>query len=142
MQIESSVQINASIERVFAYVSDVQRQSEWVAAVSGVSDLSPGPLQVGSTFLLSLEFMGRQADARQEITVLEPNHAIIQTTTSGPIATEISITLEPSGSGTLLRNVTQAELGSLGRFAGPLITRTIKQQLETDLQRLRSILEL
>lgn len=141
MQIEASVEINAPVERVFAFVSDVERQPEWIGAVSSVSDLSPGPLQVGSTFQLALDFMGRQAEARQEITRLEPNQAITQATTSGPISTEISITLEPSGSGTILRNVTQAELGSLGRFAGPLVTRTIKHQLETDLQTLRSILE-
>ena len=141
MRIESSVVINAPVERVFAFISDVERQPDWITAVVRVSDLSPGPLQVGSTFQLSLAFMGKTAEAGQEITRLEPNRAITQKTTSGPIATEVTMTLEPADTGTLLRNVTEADLGSLGRFAGPMITRTIKRQLDTDLQTLRDMLE-
>lgn len=141
MRIESNVVINAPVERVFAFVTDVERQPDWIAAVERVSNLSPGPLQVGSTFRLSLAFMGKTAEADQQITRLDPNRAITQKTTSGPIATEVTMTLEPNGSGTLLRNVTEADLGSLGRFAGPMISRTIKRQLETDLQTLKRMLE-
>ncbi|HEX2281237.1 MAG TPA: SRPBCC family protein [Thermomicrobiales bacterium] len=141
MHIESSVVIDSPPERVFAFISDIQRQPDWIAAVQGVSNLSPGPLHVGSTFRLSLAFMGKTAEADQEITRLDPDRAITQTTTSGPIPTEVTMTLEPSGSGTLLKNSTRADIGSLGRFAGPMISRTIKRQLETDLQTLRGILE-
>lgn len=141
MRLESSVTINAPVERVFAYIADVERQPEWIGAVTSVSRADSGPIGVGSTFTLSLSYMGKSADAVQEITKFEPNRAIIQSTTSGPIATQITLLVEPAGSGTLVRNITEADISSLGRLAGPIVTRTINRQLETDLQTLREILE-
>lgn len=141
MRIESSVTIDAPVERVFDFIADVERQPEWIGAVTSVSEVSDSPARVGTTFMLSLAMMGKSAEARQEVTTLEPHRAFTQKTTSGPIPTEIAITLESSGEGTLVRNVTEADISSLGRFAAPLVTRTIRRQLEVDMQTLREILE-
>jgi uncharacterized membrane protein len=141
MRIESSVTINAPVERVFDYITDVTRQPEWVGAVTAVSDISSAPVDVGTTFMLSLAMMGKTADARQEVTALESNRTFTQRTISGPVPTEVAISLESSNGVTTVHNVTEADISSLGRFAAPLVTRTIKRQLEGDMQRLREILE-
>ncbi len=44
---ETSLDIGASAEEVWAVVADVERWPEWTASVSEVKLLSPGPLAVG-----------------------------------------------------------------------------------------------
>lgn len=138
---ESSIDINAPAEKVFAFIADVQRQPEWIGAVAGVSNVSSTPPGLGTTFDLSLALMGKTAEARQEVTRFEPNTAYAQKTTSGQIPTEITITMTENGGVTTVHNVTEADISSLGRLAGPLVARTIRRQLETDLHTLRDILE-
>ena len=141
MRVESSIDIQAPAERVFAFIADIERQPEWIGAVAGVSSLSSNPAQLGTTFVLSLALMGKSADATQEVTRFEPNRVYTQSTTSGPIPTEITITLTENGSTTTVHNVTEADISSLGRLAGPLVQRTIRRQLESDLHTLKDILE-
>lgn len=141
MRVESSIDIQAPAERVFAFIADIERQPEWIGAVAGVSNISSNPAQLGTTFQLSLSLMGKSADANQEVTRFEPNRVYTQSTTSGPIPTEITITLTEQGNTTTVHNVTEADISSLGRLAGPLVVRTIRRQLETDLQTLKGILE-
>jgi carbon monoxide dehydrogenase subunit G len=137
VQTEASITINAPAEKVFAFLSDIRRQPEWVGAVQEVTDVSEGP--VG--FRLHLALMGQTARARQEITRFEPNREIVQSTTSGPIPATISIFLTDQGDSTLVRNVTETDLSSLSRLLRPIATRTIRQQLDNDLQTLKRILE-
>ena len=141
MRVESSIDIQAPAERVFAYVADIARQPEWIGAVSAVSDISGTPVEQGTTFRLSLALMGKTAEADQEVTRFEPNRVFAQSTTSGPSPTEITITLSESGGVTTVHNVTEADISSLGRLAGPIVVRTIRRQLDTDLQTLKSVLE-
>lgn len=141
MRIESSVVINAPADQIFDFIADVQRQPEWIGAVTGVSNISNTPVGEGTTFEISLALMGKTARASQQVTRFEPNRAFTQATTSGPIPTEISITLVESGDSTTVHNVTEADISSLGRLAGPIAARTIRRQLETDLQTLRGIME-
>lgn len=141
MRIESSIQINAPAERIFAFISDVQRQPEWIGAVAAVSNVSDDTVGLGTTFELSLALMGKTARATQQVTRFEPHTAFTQKTSSGPIPTEISISLAENNGVTTVHNVTAADISSLGRLAGPLVSRTIRRQLETDLQTLRDIME-
>lgn len=141
MQTEASITINAPAEKVFAFLSDISRQPEWVGAVQEVTDLPDGPVGLGTTFRLHLALMGQTARARQEITRFEPNREIVQSTTSGPIPATISIFLTSQGDATLVLNVTETDLSSLSRLLRPIATRTIRQQLDNDLQTLKRILE-
>lgn len=141
MRVESRIDIHAPAARIFAFIADVQRQPEWIGAVSGVSNVSSDPVGLGTTFRLSLALMGKTAEADQAVTRFEPDTVFTQSTTSGPIPTEITISLSESNGVTTVHNVTEADISSLGRFAGPIVTRTIRRQLDTDLQTLKSLME-
>jgi carbon monoxide dehydrogenase subunit G len=141
MRIESSIVVQAPAAKIFDFIADIQRQPEWIGAVAAVRNISTTPAQLGTTFDLSLSLMGKSAEASQEVTRFEPGRAFSQQTTSGPIPTEITLTLNESGGVTTVQNVTEADISSLGRFAGPLVGRTIRRQLETDLNTLRDIME-
>ena len=141
MRVESSVVINQPVEQVFAFISDIARQPEWVGPVQAVKDLASGPVEVGTTFTLSLAFMGQSGDVQQMVTTLEPNRVFTQKSTSGPVPAEITFTVEPAEGGTLVRAVTEADDSSIPRLARPLVTRNINNQVKNDLQKLRELLK-
>lgn len=141
MRVEASIVIEQSVDRVFAFMSDIERQPEWVGPVQSVKDLPPGPVVVGTTFTLSLAFMGQSGDVRQMVTAIEPNQTYTQKSTSGPVPAEITFTVEPAEGGTLVRIVTEADDSSIPRLARGLVTRNINNQVKNDLQKLRELLE-
>jgi hypothetical protein len=85
--------------------------------------------------------MGQSGDVRQMVTTLEPNQIYTQKSTSGPVPAEITFTVEPAGSGTLVRAVTEADDSSISRLARGLVTRNINNQVKSDLQKLSELLE-
>lgn len=141
MRVEASVVVEQPVERVFAFISDIERQPEWVGPVQAVKDLVPGPVEVGTTFTLSLAFMGQSGDVQQVVTTLDPNRTYAQKSASGPVPAEITFTVEPTEGGTLVRTVTEADDSSIPRLARGLVTRNINNQVKNDLQKLRALLE-
>ncbi len=141
MRLEASVIIKQPVERVFAFISDVERQPDWVGAVQGVKDVSPGPVQEGSTYTLSLAFMGQAGDVQQIVTTLEPNRVYAQKSASGPVPAQTTFTVEPTEGGTLVRNVTEADDSNIPRLLRSMVTRNVNNQLKMDLAKLRELLE-
>lgn len=141
MRVEGSVTVNQPVERVFAFISEIERQPDWVGPVQAVKDLQPGPVQVGTTFTLTLAFMGQSGDVQQAVTILEPNRTYAQKSTSGPVPALITFTVEPAEGGTLVRNLTEADASDIPRMLRSMVTRNINKQLQTDLQKLRELLE-
>lgn len=142
MRVEHSVVIEQPAERVFAFIIDIERQPDWVGPVERVANIAPGPVQVGTTFTLTLGFMGRTAQAEQTVSRLEPNRVFEQKTTSGPIAAQVTLTVEPvDGGGSRVSNITEADISSVPRLARSFVRGTIESQVESDMQRLRGLLE-
>lgn len=140
MRLEASIVVEQPVEQVFAFITDIERQPEWVGPVQAVKNLAPSPVEVGATFTLSLAFMGQSGDVQQMVTTLEPNQTYTQKSTSGPVPAEITFTVEPTQGGTLVRTITEADDSSIPRLARGLVTRNINNQLKNDLQKLRDML--
>jgi len=68
MRFEQSIVINASADKVFAYVSDLERLPEWGAFKNAVRKTSDGPVGVGTTYETDGSQFGRHTD---KVTVTE-----------------------------------------------------------------------
>lgn len=62
LRIESSVVINRSIEEVFAFVTDVEKFSQWSAVAEEVKRTSEGPMGVGTMSSFVAHFLGRRLE--------------------------------------------------------------------------------
>ena len=47
---QSTITIQAPIDRVYAYLADFRRHPEWAKNLSKVTQVTPGPIAVGTVF--------------------------------------------------------------------------------------------
>ena len=47
---QSAITIQAPIDRVYAYLADFRRHPEWAKNLSKVTQVTPGPIAVGTVF--------------------------------------------------------------------------------------------
>ncbi len=71
-RVERSATIPAPAAEVFAYLSDLDRLSEWQAGVVSARRTSPGELGAGATALVVREVMGNRVEAPLTITEYDP----------------------------------------------------------------------
>ena len=75
------------------------------------------------------------------VTECEKNHVYGAKSTSGPVSMETRYEFETVEGGTRLHLNVTAELGGFIKFAGPLLTRRLKKQLQDDHANLKRLLE-
>lgn len=145
MRVEVGTVIKRPIEEVFSFMSDPRKHAEWVQPVESDSNLSSGPVQVGTTFHEENKFLGRHLGEEWTVTVYEPPHRYEQQATIKGAPMRIGMTLTPEGDGTRVDMVTEGDPSGLaGRFfklSEPIVARAIKNQQQTDLDTLKLILE-
>jgi len=70
---KTSIHINASVEDVFSYVTDLTRHGEWAANPLTVEAVSEEPISIGSEYRSHTRVMGKNVSAILRVTEYEPN---------------------------------------------------------------------
>ncbi len=126
-------------DRIFALLSDVSRQPEWIAEVEAISRLPEMPLHIGTTYDQSAKYYGRSVTIHQEIIGYHPNELIKQESTGG-MPTITSWFLEPDGSGTLVHFEFEGRPEDLYAIVAPALEGQIKRGFEEQIQKLKALL--
>jgi carbon monoxide dehydrogenase subunit G len=143
--IESSIKINASVEKVFAYITDIEKQMKTSQYVTGV-DIQ-GPLQVGTRYVVKTNTMGRTIETVNEIIAFEPNKKWSVKTFGTPPASDLVNTtlLESDGGSTKVTAQMDAVLMPAGMPNMPGMEDMMKKQMiagmDTALAALKKALE-
>ena len=140
-RIEVSVVINRPIEEVFAYVTNLENDTQWQSSVLESGLVGEGPLGVGTKTREVRKFMGRRLESVAEVTAYEPNAKIAFKSTSGPVQYEASYTFEPVDAGTKVTIVGEADTGGFFKLAEGLVVRQFEKEMQTALAALKDILE-
>jgi uncharacterized protein YndB with AHSA1/START domain len=142
---EISVVINRPVAEVCAYLNDVGNWADWRSDVLEAEQMSEGPVGVGTTLRLVMQWMGRRDETTLEVTEYEPNRKLKYWGTSGAGSAEHTYTFEPVEGGTRLTFVAEAEIGgSVKRLYGlaePILMRMAKRHMEGSFANLKDILE-
>jgi uncharacterized protein YndB with AHSA1/START domain len=133
------VAIDRAPEDVFALLTDIDRMPEWQnSAASASADVALGR---GTRIRETRRLMGREFKVVHEVTAYDPPHRFDVESVEGPIPLTIRHTLEPSGGGTHLEVVVEAQPKGMLRFAAAGIAKTGEAELRRDVERLKEILE-
>jgi hypothetical protein len=136
-RIERSARIHAAPDRLFAYLSDLDRLPEWQSGIVAAGRSSPGELTVGSTATVTREVMGQRIEAPLRITEHDaPRRLAVQSEVSGVRALA---TFDLAGAGDAATDLTFAmEIRGSGftAFMEPMIASAAKGDIDTSLQRL------
>jgi carbon monoxide dehydrogenase subunit G len=141
MRYELAVEIARPPAEVYAYLADPTRLAEWQADVEEVRDAPGGPLAAGATFTEVRTFLGKRVESTLEAVVAEPGRELTLRTVSGPVQVSIQHLLDPSGDGTALRVVAEADPGKLLGLGAPLVRRAAARRARADFERLKAVLE-
>jgi carbon monoxide dehydrogenase subunit G len=136
MKLTDQIRINASMDRVFEFVTNPQKQRMWMDGLvdTEYTDQKDGRGLVGSTFKQHL-IKGHQRIAyvfQGEVVAFERPRQYAVTLSSADFDATIGYRLEGSGEETLLTRTTEMEVhgGFVARFLGKMAAHHGKQDLK------------
>jgi carbon monoxide dehydrogenase subunit G len=133
--------INVPPEKVFAYVADLPRHSEWASHKLEVMQTSSGPVAAGSTFESVSHLFGTQ---REKLTVIDnsPRKRCAFESTGSLGLVLNAFELAAVDGGTMLTKSVEIERPSfMARLMAPMVGRTARKSLTADLAGIKKHLE-
>jgi len=140
---EKQITINAPAEKVFGYVADFPRHSEWAQHALKVEQTSGGPVGMGTTFKSVGHQFGRDNEDTVTITEFVPNQKIVYESMTKEGHFRHWVELKPGDGGVELTKGTQVvkmnfPLSVLFAIISPLV---LPSGLNGDLKRIKAKLE-
>jgi carbon monoxide dehydrogenase subunit G len=139
--VDKSVHIDKPAADVFSFVSDFANDAKWQSGVVRSEQTSAGPLGKGTTGQTVQKFMGRELKNDLEVTTFDPPKRFGAKTTSGPVQFEVMCTLEEMGGGTHMTVHMEGEPGGFFKVAEGMVKNELNKSLDTDLAKLKQMLE-
>ncbi len=139
--IESQLQIGASPEEVFAYLSDLEKHPEWSHCME-IKKSSEGAVGVGATYRSKGKNFGITANETVEVTEHQPNERFAWRT-AGAMGMKFgwSFEMEPQGGGTLLIERFEPPAGFVGSLINTLTGSSTRKAMEEGLANIKEKLE-
>src|SRR5688572_9246579 len=98
-RVERQTVIGAPPAEVFAYLSDLDKISEWQAGITDARQTSEGGMRVGATALVTRELMGQQMQAPLLVTEYEPPQRIAIDSEVSGVKVHATLDLAPTADG-------------------------------------------
>lgn len=138
---EFQVQISASPEEVFAYLSDLEKHPEW-SHCDEVKKTSEGPVAVGSTYASRGKNLGITAKEAVEVTDYQPNERFAWRA-AGAMGMKFgwSFEMRPQDGGTLLIERFEPPTGLLPSIILKLAGASTRKAMQEGLARIKEKLE-
>jgi carbon monoxide dehydrogenase subunit G len=138
---ELSEHIATSPKDVFHVLADPTRAKEFLPNIKESTQLTDGPIGVGTRFRETRVVGGREASADLLVTVYEPDTHIGISTEAEGITVEYHYRLSPEGAGTRLTWICELEASRLRRMMLPMVAAIMKKEDGNHLKQLKAYLE-
>jgi hypothetical protein len=141
MHIILSTLIYRSIKQVFDFISMPENDFQWQYATLASTRLSGGIIGLGACFQTISNFMDYRIQSTFEVTEYEPDQKYGFKSTSGPLQSFTTYTLEIAKSCTKVTISLEASAVNLIRLNDIVLEKKMKKQLKENLAMLKNILE-
>lgn len=136
--ITKEAELSASVEDVWAKLTDLESYSDWLSIHTGYPDGVPSELTPGTSFKEAVTVMGMPGEVTWTVKANEPN-SFLELAGAGPMGVKLrnSYRLEANGDGTKL--TCESEFGgeALAAMEGPLSAAS-EQALTQSLENLKA----
>lgn len=138
---EKSVVINRPIETVFAYLSNFENESKWMPGVLKNSQITDGPVGVGTRYVEVSNFMPLwRPKAVYELTEYIANRRISFKSISGPNRFTGSCRVEPVDGGTRFTYLLDLHMRGMSLLE-PIALRIFARRAEVGFRKLKNLVE-
>ena len=141
--IVNSVEIARSPADVFAYVTDVSRQSEWQVGLSRAKVEGDGPVGVGTRITHTRRMGPRDRTITVEVTEHDPPRSFAVRGIDGPIRPAVDFTVDSLDDGARSRVSVSLDFSShgFGKLVAPLARRQMRTEMPASHRLLKQLLE-
>jgi len=140
--IRESIEINRSVDDVFAYLDQLDRHGEWQTSILSVELETEGPTRVGTRATEMRKVPGGKQKVTYEITAHEPPRLASFRGVNGPIRPIGTVTVEPAGESRSRVTIDlDFEGHGIGKLLLPLVRRDARKLLPDDQRRFKERLE-
>ena len=141
MDIEKQQLVQAPIDDVWDYTTDITRFPEWQSGVLEVEQLTEGELGEGTRALDVRSMFGRRVEQKMEITTFEPPHTFEARSLEGTMDLEVTYRFEEVDGGTRVEMRAHGDTTGVFKLADPILERLFSRQTEKELENLKDIIE-
>jgi uncharacterized membrane protein len=141
--IVETTEINRPAADVFAYLNELERHGEWQAGIVSTSDVTPGPVHVGTRATdVRRTGPGMKTKVTYEVVEYDPPRRTAFKGTNGPVRVEGSVTVEPiDAARCTLTLQLDFEGRGIGKLFAPLVRKQAAREVPADQRRLKERLE-
>jgi uncharacterized protein YndB with AHSA1/START domain len=140
--IERQITINAPAEKVFSYLADFPRHTEWAANPLRIEQTSSGPVGVGTTFASVGHQLGRDWKDKLTVTEVVLNEKIVFESDGKAGRFRHYFLLQEEGEGTRLTKGTETlHMPFPFNLLAPIGNIMTPRQFDSDLRRIKAKLE-
>lgn len=129
MRYESSVDIAAAPDAVWAVWTDIERWPEWTASMTEIRRLDGGPFGVGSRARVK---QPRLPAVVWQVTEAEPGRSFVWVARGPGALTEAVHRLTPTGADRVTATLIVRQSGPLGTVVGLLMARLTRRYLQLE----------
>ena len=141
MCFETSMEINRPVEKVFSFFSNVDNRRRRRLGLEVLQQTSAWSVKVGTTWQQTIRAMGQRMESTTEISGYEPNNKWKEKASSSSIKEAVNITLDSVEGDTRVSSLADLKIGSFLNLSWPIVIRTLKKQMQSDINRLKAVLE-
>jgi len=141
IQVEEAIDVARPSTDVYAFLSAVERYPEWLPALTGAEQTSPGPVAAGTTFRLQLVGPGGPIEADGVVIEADPGRSLTVRGHAPQGRVEGGLQLEPADGMTNLHVRIEVELLGMYRFAEGLVAGELRRALPGVLARVKARIE-
>jgi len=116
-----AIDLPIPIEEAFDYLADFSRTAEWDPGVAEAERLTPGTVQRGSRFRVSVSFLGRRLPLEYRIIEFDRPSRLVLTGGDDSVSSLDEITFVSRPGGTRVTYEARLELRGIRRIADPFL---------------------
>jgi uncharacterized protein YndB with AHSA1/START domain len=143
IHVTAEVDIARPAADVFAFLAEVEHNTEWLSGMRSCRWTSQPPVRVGSTYEQASQFLGREIRTSFEVTAYEPDHLVTIQSREGS-SFPITVTRMVSATDARRCHVTETVDGDPSGFysiAAPVLRRMVQRTIRRDYRNLKRLLE-
>lgn len=137
------VRIDRPTDEVFAFLEDVENNTQWLRGMVSCSWTTEPPVRVGSRYQQLASFLGKQIQTSFEVTAYKPGELVTISSREGSsFPLTVTRQVEPLGTDRcLVTETVESDPRGFYRIATPVLRWLVGRNIRRDYLRLKTLLE-
>ncbi len=143
MRIDITVEttIGRPREEVARFATDPANDPLWIGGIREARTITDGRLAPGSRVARVASFLGKRIEYVNEIDELLPGKRLLMHSVAGPFPMRVTYEFADADAGSVVRIRVEGDAGGFYAVARPVLRRKVRRSVESDLARLKGLLE-